>query len=74
MNSSRKKYTQYIDIIYFVFSRFYVSFYDTGTNNSGAAVDSVWMHGVVRGAAVSILPGNIGNQTSGHGVGGGEYR
>lgn len=60
--------------MYFVFSHFYVSFYDTGTNNAGTAVDSVWMHGVIGGAAVSILPGNIGNQTSGHGVGGGEYR
>ena len=57
-----------------VLSRSHVSFCHAGTNHAGTAVDSVRMHGADRGVAVSLLPGNVGNETSGHGVGGGEYR
>ena len=51
-----------------------MSFCHAGTNHAGTAVDSVRMYGAGRGVAVTLLPGNVGNETSGHGVGGGEYR
>lgn len=61
-------------VSFFFFWSIYSYFYVTGTIYARITIDTLWMYGAIRGTTLFVLPGNIGDETSGYGVGGREYR
>lgn len=45
-----------------------------GTIYARITIDTLWVYGAIRGTTLFVLPGNVGDETSGYGVGGREYR
>lgn len=64
-----------VSFLFFFFWSIYIAyFYVTGTIYARITIDTLWMYGAIRGTAFFVLPGNVGNETSGYSVGGREYR